>query len=266
MDVREHNREAWTREVAGANKWTVPVDAATIEKARRGEWEVLLTPTLPVPHSWFGDLSGARILCLASGGGQQGPILAAAGASVGAQVAVFDYCEAQLDQDRMVARRDGLDLKVVQGDMKDLSAFADSAFDLIFHPVSNCFAEAVEPVWLECSRVLKRGGILLAGFCNPLTFIFDLKAWDEEGTLRVRYSIPYSDVAQLPKEELEARVASKKALEFGHSLGSQIGGQLAAGFAVLGFFEDDFGHLDGSEGCLLDPHIKTFIATRAVKL
>ena len=39
-----------------------------------------------MPADWFGDLAGAPVLCLASGGGQQGPLLAAAGA----RVTVFD--------------------------------------------------------------------------------------------------------------------------------------------------------------------------------
>lgn len=261
IDVREANRLAWTREVETGNKWTVPVDPATVARAREGNWEVLLTPTIPVPKDWFGGLAGTRVLCLASGGGQQGPILAAAGA----RVTVYDYCEAQLDRDREVAAREGLDLRTVRGDMRDLSAFPDASFDLIFHPVSNLFVDRIDGVWRECARVLRRGGTLLAGFCNPLIYIFDLKAWDEESALRVRYSVPYSDVAQLPKEELEARLAARETLEFGHSLDSQIGGQLEAGFLLAGFFEDSHGHLDGSEGCLLDPHIKTFMATRAIK-
>jgi SAM-dependent methyltransferase len=255
MDIVGYNREAWTKEVETGNKWTIPVDAATIARARRGEWELLLTPTMPVPRDWFGDLAGARVLCLASGGGQQGPTLAAAGA----RVTVFDNCPAQLEKDRSVAKREGLALELAQGDMKDLSRFTDGSFDLVFHPVSNCFVEDVEVVWRECGRVLRKGGSLLAGFCNPVTYIFDLKAWDRGGGLKVRYSIPYSDIGQLPEDELAERMRSKDTLEFGHSLDSQIGGQIAAGFSLTGFYED------GSNGDLLDPYIKTFIATRAVK-
>ena len=254
MDIVRHNREAWTKEVEAGNKWTIPVDSATVEKARRGEWELLLTPTIPVPREWFGSLEGARVLCLASGGGQQGPVLAAAGA----MVTVFDNCPAQLAKDRMVAGRDSLAIRLEQGDMKDLSRFPDGSFDLVFHPVSNCFVEDVETVWRECHRVLAKGGRLLAGFCNPVTFIFDLKAWDTANEFKVRYSIPYSDVAQLPPDDLAEKIGEKDALEYGHSLDSQIGGQLKAGFSMVGFYEDL------SDGDLLDPYIKTFIATCAV--
>lgn len=256
MDIVSHNREAWARQVAIGNKWTIPVDGAAIEAARRGEWSLFLIPVKSVPRDWYGELEGARVLCLASGGGQQGPILAAAGA----RVTVFDNCPAQLEKDELVGRREGLEIELAQGDMKDLSRFADASFDLIFHPVSNCFVEAVEPVWRECARVLRRGGRLLAGFCNPVTYIFDLKAWDDRKEFKVRYSIPYSDVAQLPEDELDARVRAKEPLEYGHSLDSQIGAQIAAGFSLRGFFEGPSGY-----GDLLDPHMNSFIATLGIR-
>ncbi|MCA1848381.1 MAG: class I SAM-dependent methyltransferase, partial [Actinobacteria bacterium] len=135
MDVRGYNREAWDREVERGNEWTVPVEEDVIEAARRGRWEVLLTNTKPVPKAWFPDLEGADVLCLASGGGQQAPIFAAAGASV----TVLDNSPKQLAQDRFVAERDSLALKTVEGDMADLSVFPDESFDLVFHPVSNLF-------------------------------------------------------------------------------------------------------------------------------
>jgi SAM-dependent methyltransferase len=255
MDIVAHNREAWAREAEKGNKWTVPVDAAAVKRARRGDWSVLLTPTLPTPREWLGELAGRELLCLASGGGQQGPLLAAAGALV----TVFDNCPEQLAKDRAVAEREGLALRTVLGDMRDLSPFEDASFDLVFHPVSNCFVDGIERVWKECHRVLRKGGALLSGFCNPLIYIFDPKAWDEAGALHVKYRIPYSDVGQLPPGELAALVAAKEPLEYGHSLESQIGGQLKAGFALRGLYED------GAGGELLDPYIKTFIATLAIK-
>jgi len=257
VDILSHNREAWTKEVAEGNKWTLPVSSDIVAKARGGEWSVLLTPTIEVPREWFGDVRGKDLLCLASGGGQQGPILAAAGA----RVTVFDNCPAQLAKDEMVAKRDGLAIGLEQGDMRDLSRFPDGSFDIIFHPVSNIFVDDVKPVWKECHRVLRKGGVLLAGFANPILYIFDLDEWDRNQNLAVRYKIPYSDLAQLPPELLEKRIAEKEALEFGHSLDDLLGGQLAAGFAITGFFEDSSGW-----GDLLDPYINPFIATRAAKL
>ncbi|MCX7027876.1 MAG: class I SAM-dependent methyltransferase [Spirochaetes bacterium] len=256
MDILSHNREAWTKEVAEGNKWTIPVAHEVVEAARRGEWALLLTPTKSVPRGWFGEISGKKVLCLASGGGQQGPVLAAAGA----KVTVFDNCPAQLDRDREVAGREGLDIALEQGDMRDLGRFSDAAFDLIFHPVSNVFVDDARSVWKECFRVLKSGGILLAGFANPLLYIFDLEAYDESGVREVKYRIPYSDLDQLPKEVLAKRLADKQALEWGHSLADLIGGQVDSGFCIEGFFEDNSGRED-----ILDPYIDCFIATKAVK-
>ena len=82
MDVRAYNREAWDRKVADKSPWTVPVTSAQVAEARNGNWHVILTPTVHVPRTWLGNLPGKDVLCLASGGGQQGPILAAAGANV----------------------------------------------------------------------------------------------------------------------------------------------------------------------------------------
>ena len=73
MDIRDYNRQAWDRKVAEKSIWTVPVDTKTIEAAREGEWRIILTPTKSVPRGWFGDLNNCDLLCLASGGGQQGP-------------------------------------------------------------------------------------------------------------------------------------------------------------------------------------------------
>ena len=46
---------------------------------RPGAGSIHLSDQRPVSQSWFPDLAGRPVLCLAGGGGQQGPILAAAG-------------------------------------------------------------------------------------------------------------------------------------------------------------------------------------------
>lgn len=233
MDPKLVNARGWDQLVADGDVWTRPVDDESVARARRGDWALLLTPLAPVPRDWYGELAGARVLCLASGGGQQGPILAAAGASV----TVFDASSAQLGQDRAVAERHGLDLTTVQGFMDDLSCFADGSFDLIFHPVSNCFAPDVAPVWAECARVLRPDGRLLAGFMNPIVYVFDPHA-EDRGELRVRFPLPYADTRDVPAEELAARVREQRTVEFSHSFDAQIRGQLRAGFVLWDFFED----------------------------
>jgi SAM-dependent methyltransferase len=257
LDIRAYNREAWNRQVKGGCEWTIPVTPEQTGAARQGQWSIVLTPTKPVPRDWFpADLHGVKTLCLACGGGQQGPILAAAGA----QVTVFDNSPAQLGRDREVAERDHLDIETIEGDMADLSVFPDNTFDLIFHPVSNLFAPRLQPVWNEAYRVLKPGGSLLAGFTNPVWYIFDFDLMENEKRMEVRYSIPYSDLEQLPPKRLQEYLETNDPLEFGHSLEDQIGGQLKAGFALTGFYEDI------QPWSVLAEHIPSYIATRALKI
>ncbi len=172
---------------------------------------------------------------------------------------VLDNSPAQLAQDRLVAQRDGLDMRLVEGDMANLSQFVDDSFDLIFHPVSNVFVPAVRPVWLEAFRVLRPGGALLAGFVNPVQYIFDFEAMETQGLLNVHHSIPYSDLTSLDPEQRQRYLDAGHPLEFGHTLEDQIGGQLEAGFLLSGIYED----LDPSSP--LCKYISTFIATRAIK-
>ncbi len=141
-DILGYNRQAWDRQVERGNSWTIPVGPEVVDRARRGGWSIVLTPTRPVPADWFPPPDGLEVFCLAGGGGQQGPILAAAGA----RVTVFDNSPNQLAQDRLVADREGLARETVRGDMADLSTFPDARFDLIVHPCSNMFVPEVRPV------------------------------------------------------------------------------------------------------------------------
>jgi SAM-dependent methyltransferase len=250
-----HNRRAWNRESSSGGPWSRPVDKSTIDAARAGRWEVILTPRRPVPRAWFGELPGKRVLCLASGGGQQAPVLAAAGASV----VSFDLSDAQLAADRAVARREDLSIDCVRGDMADLGCFREATFDLVFHPASNVFVPDLTPVWRECHRVLRPGGELLAGFMNPAVFMFDHEEAEQTGTLVVRHALPYSDLESLGADRLRAKLEAEEPLEFGHTLEAQIGGQIAAGFAITGFYED--GWLDAS--WLFARFSPVAIATRA---
>ena len=251
----DYNRRAWDHQVSLGDRWTVPVDGQTIDAARKGAWSVCLTPVRAVPRDWFPpSMNDVRVLGLASGGGQQCPVFAAAGATVTS----FDASKGQLKQDERVAVREKLSIAYEQGDMADLSRFSDGAFDLVFHPVSNCFVPDVRPVWCEVARVLKPGGTLLAGIINPVYFLFDDKAL-ERGEFVVRYRVPYDDRQALDSARLEAMMIDKEPLCFGHTLQDQMGGALDAGLAMLGMYEDRWG------GKALDDQIATFIAMRFVK-
>jgi SAM-dependent methyltransferase len=254
LNVRDYNRYAWNRQVDIRNKFTIPVDRQTIAAARSGEFSVLLTETKPVPRDWFPPFHGLDVLGLACGGGQQGPVFAA----MGANVTIFDNSPSQLEQDQQVAEREGLIIRTVEGDMRNLSVFSNMEFDLVFHPVSNVFCPDVRPVWQEAFRVLRHGGTLLAGCANPIYYLFGTHA-DEQNTLQVKYSIPYSDLKDLEPEELDTCMEEGIPLEFGHTLTDLIAGQTIVGFLITGFYEDI---------CPDSPLSKfhpSYFATRAIK-
>lgn len=257
LDPVAYNRNAWNQQVEQGNEWTRPVGPGIISRARQGDWSVVLIGHEPVARDWFpASLWGVNVLCLASGGGQQGPVLAA----VGANVTVFDNSDAQLAQDRMVAEREGLPILTVQGDMRDLSALPNESFDLVFHPVSNVFCPEIEPVWQECWRVLKPGGSLLAGFMNPDIYLFDRTAEEERGELVVRHRLPYADRSHLTEEEFSELVRTEQPFEYSHTMDEQIGGQLRAGFVITHFTEAP--HHAGATA----KYMSGYFATRAVKV
>jgi SAM-dependent methyltransferase len=257
IDSVAHNRAAWDRRVDAGDEWTRPVSAEVIARARQGDWSVVLIGYQPVDRGWFpAELTGVDVLCLASGGGQQGPTLAAAGATV----TVFDNSPRQLAQDEFVADRDGLSsLRTVLGDMRDLSALPDESFDLVFNPVSNLFSPQLEPVWRECFRVLRPGGALLVGFLNPDVFLFDAVALDSRGEFVVRHALPYSDLTHLSRQEREEAFGADAPVEYSHTMDEQIGGQLRAGFVLTGFAEAPH-HADATAR-----YMSGYFATRAVK-
>ncbi len=256
MDIRAHNEAAWDKQVEWKNRWTIPVSRERVARARRGDVGIVLTANEPVPEPWLGDLRGADVLGLAAGGGQQGPLLAAAGA----RVTIFDNSSAQLAQDQLVGEREGLEISTVKGTMTDLSIFPDASFDLVVNPVSVVFCSDVTLVWREVARVLRPGGALLAGFGNPSKFVFDLVAYEKEGRLDLTYSIPYSDAAALSAEEVRDFEREGEPLLFSHTLTDLIGGQLRAGLVLMDLYEDSDGPDD-----LLSTHMPTYIATRAIK-
>jgi len=254
----KHNQNAWNKQVAKHNQWTIPVSSEKIDQARKGKWQVLLTPWKFVPADWFPPLKSLDLLCLASAGGQQAPIFAAAGANV----IVYDISPEQLKQDQKVAQREGLTIQTIVGDMSDLSIFSDERFDLIYHPVSNCFVADVKPVWQESFRILKPGGTLLSGFTNPIMYLFDESDPEAPLNLNITNKIPYSDIDSLTSEQKAIYINEGFPIEFGHTLEDQIGGQIEAGFVIDGFYEDKHTPKDHP----IYDYISTFIASRAVKL
>ena len=248
MDYQQLNADTIDKWCRDGWEWGAPITHEAYMKACQGDWQVYLTPTRPVPRAWLGDLRGKSVLGLASGGGQQMPVFTA----LGAECTVLDYSPQQCESERLVAEREGYDIRIVRADMTQPLPFPDESFDLIFHPVSNCYVEAVRPIFRECFRVLKQGGTLLCGLDNGVNFIFD----EDETTLR--YSLPFNPLKD--PALMEEMLHKDLGVQFSHTLEEQIGGQLEAGLRLTDVYEDNNG-----TGNLAAHGIPSYWATRAVK-
>ena len=248
MNYQDINAETIDRWIEEGWEWGIPLSHEEYVNATNGKWDVKLTPTKFVPHDWFGNLKGKKILGLASGGGQQMPIFAV----LGAECTVLDYSEKQIESERIVAQREGYNIRIIRGGMTKRLPFEDGEFDLIFHPVSNCYVKEVKPIWKECFRVLKAGGILLSGVDHYINYIVD----DEEK--EIVNSLPFDPLTN--EEQRKQLEEADCGMQFSHSLEEQIGGQLEAGFTLLDLYEDTNG-----EGRLHELSIPTFLAMRAIK-
>lgn len=238
-------------------EWSIPISHESFENAKNGKWDIVLTPIKPVPREWFAPylkserLDGVKLLGLASGGGQQMPVFAA----LGADCTVLDYSERQLDREREVAEREGYEINIVRADMTKRFPFEDGSFDVIFHPVSNCYIEDVFHVWNECYRVLNPGGILLAGMDNGFNFIV------VDPTVRpmiITNKLPFNPLKN--PEQMKLLEKSNDGVQFSHTFDEQIGGQLKAGFVITGAYED----FNNDSDAIADG-IPAYWATKAVK-
>ncbi|MCL2545811.1 MAG: class I SAM-dependent methyltransferase [Oscillospiraceae bacterium] len=253
-DINARTIDKWTD--AGW-EWGIVTTAEAYQAARDGRWDVLLTPLKPVPHDWFspylksGRLDGVKLLGLACGGGQQMPIFQA----LGADCTVLDYSQRQLDREREVAAREGYDIDIVHADMTQRLPFGDNSFDIIFHPVSNVYVEDVYHIWGECQRVLKPGGILLAGMDNGLNFLVEDENLDPPV---VENKLPFNPL-KMEGERRQRMIDNDEGLQFSHTMEEQIGGQLRVGLALTHLYED-------TDTSIWGQYVPLFVATRAVKL
>lgn len=188
------------------------------------------------------------MLGLASGGGQQMPIFKA----LGAECTVLDYSSKQIENELLVAEREGYDITAIEGDMTKRLPFEEESFDIIFHPVSNCYVEDVQPIFDEAYRVLKKGGIFLAGLSNEINYMVD----NEEK--EIVWKMPFNPLKD--EEAKEYLMKDNAGMQFSHTITEQIGGQLKAGFTLVDLYEDTNG-----TGRLHELNIKTYIATKSVK-
>ena len=222
--------------------------------ARNGKWSVTLAGVKKVPKKWFPDLEGIEILGLASGGGQQCPVFAARGA----KVTVMDMSDHQLENERLVSKREHYNINIVKADMSKPFPFENNTFDMIFNPVSNCYIEDITPMWKECARVIKKHGILMMAFVKEEHFLFD-PDYQHEKVLISKHSLPFNPLRDLTEEERRRKLNNNMPLAFSHTLTEQIGGLIKTGFEITDLFED----CDG--GGLFDRYMNSYVAVRAIK-
>ena len=222
-DVSNYNRERWNALVRANALFTRPafhLDATTARQ--RIDSEGLL-----------GELAGRRVLCLASGGGQQ----SAAFALLGAHVTVYDLSDAQLERDREAAVHYGVSIETVQGDMRDLSHFPDDSFDVVWHPYSINFVPEIDRVFAEVTRVLRDRGLYHLHFANPFFSGLTPQDWDGRGYCLKH---PYEDGAEITCQDQDwvynrsenADEDIPPPREYRHTLSTVVNGLVAHGFVI----------------------------------
>ena len=250
--VSDFNAKTWDQWSEEVFVWTVPCSANQFAEAKKRDIKLILTPMKWPPLWWFEGL-GKQVLGLASGGGQQSAELAAHGY----EVTILDMSNRQLLADRIVAQREGYSINLIKADMTNPLPFADNSFDFIVHPVSNCYVEDIEHVWREAYRVLRPGGVLMSGWTNPIMYMVDEEALSsDEVPLEIKFQLPYNSRLE---EQKGMEINTEGGYQFSHTLDTQIGGQLRAGFLLKDFFEDN------EEDNRLGKFCSLYAATLAVK-
>jgi SAM-dependent methyltransferase len=228
--VNEHNRRAWDQRARDRQRHT--------ENASDKDF---VDPVSAVdPYGWLPrPISGRRVLCLASGGGRQGPLLAAAGA----KVTVADLSPEMLKLDHEVAAHRGLDLKTVAASMDDLSILADDSFDIVLQPVSTCYVSDIVQVYREVARVLAGGGLYLSKHKQPVSLQASLIPSPQHYVLNE----PYYRTGALPPSASGFHRESGT-LEFLHRWEELLGGLCRAGFVIEDVKEPQMGRPDAEVG------------------
>ena len=222
-EIAKYNAERWRALVEADALFTRPalgLDAA----AARERLD---------PEGRLGPIAGRDVLCLAGGGGQQ----SAAFALLGARVTVFDLSEDQLRRDAEAAAHYGVEVKRVQGDMRDLSALAEASFDIVYHPYSLSFVPDARAVFRQVGRVLRPGGLYHFACANPFYAGLSERDWDGRGYALTR---PYVDGAEITCEDQDwvyqrgrPGTPISPPREFRHTLSTLVAGLVAEGFVVL---------------------------------
>ena len=158
--------------------------------------------------------------------------------ALGAECTVLDYSPLQLDSERVVALREGYEIEIIRGDMTKTLPFDEGQFDIIFHPVSNCYVEDVRHVWRECFRVLRPGGFSVMYDVHPFNRPFTGEPWKEPRIVKA-----YSDT--LPSCHWRVQDLVNANLSAGLSLKEMA--ELAAVSASFWYSYDELVRQDGEK-------------------
>lgn len=229
-EIAEHNRRFWSKLSAEKHEYARPwldLDREILKRFANCELKHLPEPyTYIYPNQIFKDVAGKDVLCLAASGGQQSAVFGL----LGANVTVFDLTPGQLENDQKAADHYGYKITIIEGDMRDLSAFENSAFDIVYQAISLVFVPDIKIVYKEVCRILKPQGYYKIEHCNPATSIVEETSWDGEG---YRILQPYK----------KGRIDDPDAAEFRHTLEDIFNDLIETSFAIIGIYEDPRHHL-----------------------
>ncbi|MCL1952580.1 MAG: class I SAM-dependent methyltransferase [Oscillospiraceae bacterium] len=240
-NIVAQNQQEWEDNVASADQYTIPwldLDMDAVRDFAEGRLSGFHEPSGPIDipmlrtirRLLYGNLKGKKVLCLASGGGQQSAVFAL----LGADVTVADISQGQLNGDLKAARHYGYEIKTVQCSMMDLSMFEPETFDIVYQPVSIVFVPDVLPVYEQVYRVLKSGGLYSVGHINPSTYPVDfdngIDGWDGTG---YRIATPYLGGAlRVDANGNENMTDGEPVGEFRHLFIDMFCGLTQAGFTI----------------------------------
>lgn len=249
-DDHWHNRAAWDRLAKKQDRLAKP--------ARDTDFTDPLASVDGL--GWLGgDVRGKRLLCLAAGGGRQGPIYAAAGA----EVTVVDISPAMLELDRVVAEQRQLKVQTLEASMDNLLALPDDSFDIVIHPVSTCYVRDIRPVYQEVARVIVAGGIYISQHKQPTSLQSDIEPVG--GAYRIRHG--YYDQQPIAATAKPNLVREEGTLEYVHRWDQIIGAMCTAGFSIQALTEPLHAKHDAAAGTFADRSrfIAPYVRIKAVR-
>lgn len=244
MDYRNTNQQAWDRL---ADTGSLFARVATDEECRK--------PLQALDgRGWLPEsVAGLNVLCLASGGGWQSILYAAAGANV----TVVDLSESMLRLDAREAKRRRFQVQTVHASMDDLSMLADESFDIVHQPVSTCYVPDLKPVYAGVARVVRSHGLYISQHKQPVSLQISHRNDRHQFVIGVEY---YHE-GPLPQQQ-DTSYRESGATEYLHRMDQIVGDLCLAGFVIEDLrepkradYKADVSHF-GYRGRFVPPYVR----------